>query len=88
MKIAVRELKAQLSRVLALARAGEVVEVRSHDVPIARITGIPAIANGPLAQLISAGAVTWNGLKPKLSPPVALAPGGRTVSAMVVEDRR
>lgn len=88
MRIAVHELKARLSRVLALARAGEVVEVRSHDVPIARITGIPAVATGPLQQLVAVGDVTWNGRKPALCPPVVLVPGGNTVSAMVLEDRR
>ncbi len=88
MKIAVRELKARLSRVLALARSGEVVEVRSHDVPIARITGIPAVAKGPLQQLVAVGDVTWNGRKPALSPPVVLAPSGISVSAIVLEDRR
>ena len=41
MPIAVRELKASLSRVLLRAQAGEVIEVTSHNRPIARIVGIP-----------------------------------------------
>lgn len=41
MSIAVRQLKASLSRVLARAQEGKVIEVNLHNKPIARIVGIP-----------------------------------------------
>ena len=41
MSVAVRELKASLSRVLSRAQNGEIIEVTSHNKPIARIIGIP-----------------------------------------------
>ena len=44
MSVAVRELKACLSRVLLRAQEGEVIEVTSHNKPIARIVGIPSCA--------------------------------------------
>lgn len=87
MQIAVRELKSRLSQVLAQARAGEPVEVRSHNVPIARIVGIPVTANDSLRQLASRGAITWSGRKPELVPPVPMDAGGKSVSALVIEDR-
>lgn len=88
MSIPVRELKATLSQVLSRAQQGEVIEVTSHNKPIARIVGIPADAEPGLRGLVAAGVVSWSGGKPKLKAPVALAPGGPSVSQMVLEDRR
>jgi len=88
MPIAIRELKANLSRVLLRAQAGEVVEVTSHNRPIARIVGIPAQAgDGGLRGLIGAGALSWNGSKPQLAPPLELTQGVASVGRMVLEDR-
>ena len=64
MHVAIRELKASLSRVLARARAGEVIEVTSHDRPIARIVGIPDEAADGLRRLVASGAAAWAGGKP------------------------
>lgn len=88
MSIAVRELKAGLSRVLLRAQAGEVIEVTSHNRPIARIVGIPAQAgDGGLRGLIAAGALSWSGSKPRLAPPLELTQGVVSVGRMVLEDR-
>jgi prevent-host-death family protein len=73
--VAIRELKAGLSRVLARARAGEVIEVTSHNRPIARIVGIPDAEAG-LRRLVASGAAAWTGGKPAFAPPVPLAAGG------------
>lgn len=88
MQVAVRELKSRLSQLLALARSGETIEVRSHNVPIARIVGIAAMADVPLQRLLAESAVSWNGRKPALPAPVALTGGGTPVGRMVAEDRR
>jgi prevent-host-death family protein len=87
MPIAIRELKSTLSRVLARAQAGEVIEVTSHNKPIARIIGIPPQAGERLRRLIAEGSLCWNGGKPSLTPPVALVDQGMPVSRMVLEDR-
>jgi prevent-host-death family protein len=87
MPIPVRELKANLSRVLLRAQRGEIIEVTSHNRPIARIVGVPAEADAAgLAGLIAAGAVSWRGTKPRLDPPLRLGEGMQ-VSDMVLEDR-
>ena len=51
MYVAVRELKSSLSRVLSLAQDGEVIEVTSHNKPIARILGIPKQADEGILTL-------------------------------------
>jgi len=87
MLVAIHELKAHLSRCIAQARAGEVIVITSHNRPVARLTGVPAPAPSGLQAMIASGAATWSGRKPVLSAPVRLAPGGRSLSDMVIEDR-
>lgn len=87
MPVPVRELKASLSHVLSRARQGEVIEVTSHNKPIARIVGIPEQGEPGLRGLVASGVVTWGGGKPQLAAPVCLTARGRAVSQLVLEDR-
>lgn len=87
MRIAMRELKTGLSRCIAQARAGTVIEVTSHDKPVARIVGIPPAGSSGVARLLARGAAQWSGGKPELHPAVPLTPGGRPMSELVSEDR-
>jgi prevent-host-death family protein len=87
MHVAIRELKAGLARVLARARAGEVIEVTSHNRPIARIVGIPDEAEGGLRRLVAAGAAAWAGGKPDFEAPLVLGRTGTPLSQIVLEDR-
>ena len=87
MQIAIRELKATLSRVLSLAQGGEVIQVTSHRKPIARITGVPSSADKGLQALIASGAVTWAGGRPTFKPLPLLASEAKSVSDIVLEDR-
>jgi prevent-host-death family protein len=88
MLIAVHALKSNLSRILAQAQAGEVIEVTSHKKPIARIVGIPARVDEGLNGLISNGTLSWRGGKPKLAPPVVIDASGPSVSQIILDDRR
>jgi prevent-host-death family protein len=87
MHVGIRELKAGLSRVLARPRVGEVIEVTSHDRPIARIVGIPDAGDPGLRGLIASGAAASSGGKPAFAPPLPLAPGGTPVSQLVLDER-
>ena len=92
MRVAVRELKAHLSKILARAQAGEEIEVCSHNKPIARIVGIPSATGDELPagirRLFAEGALTLgNGRKLDDFEPMALSPGGTPVSQMVIGDR-
>ncbi len=88
MHVAIRELKASLSRVLSRAQEGEVIEVTSHNKSIARIVGIPPQAGAGLRGLIAGGSLCWSGGKPRLTAPLEVAAGGTSVSQMVLEGRR
>jgi len=87
MQVAVRELKSGLSRLLLRAQKGEVIEVTSHNKPIARIVGIPPHAGEGLRSLIASGTLSWSGGKPELAPPLALVGTGKSVSQLVLDDR-
>ena len=87
MRVAIHELKSGLSRYVARARAGEVIEITSHDKPVARLVGVPADSPAGVSRLLARGAATWGGGKPALHPPVVLSTGGKTVSEIVLEDR-
>jgi len=87
MLVAVRELKAGLSRLLLRAQKGEVIEVTSHNKPIARIVGIPPHAGEGLRSLIAGGTLSWGGGKPVLAPPLTLSDQGKPVSQLVLDNR-
>ncbi len=87
MRIAMHELKIGLSRYVARAREGEVIEVTSHDKPVARIVGIPPADQAGIAKLLSSGAAQWGGGKPALLPALWLEAGGKSLSEIVLEDR-
>jgi len=88
MQVAIRELKSSLSRILAIARSGETVEITSHRKPVARIVGIAAYPETGLARLLAEGTASWNGGKPAPGPTVVLSGHAPSVSQMVLEDRR
>ena len=88
MNVAVHQLKASLSKLLARAQSGEVIEVTSHQKPIARIVGIPKSSEEPLNSLILNGALSWSGQKPALKPPIQLLGFGKSTSSLIQEDRR
>ena len=88
MKVAVRQLKVSLSKLLARPQSGEVIEVTSHQKPIARIVGIPKSSEEPLNSLILNGSLSWNGQKPALEPSIQLLSPGKSLSSLIQEDRR
>ena len=87
MKVAVRQLKVSLSKLLARAQSGEVIEVNSHQKPIARIVGIPKSSEEPLNSLILNGSLSWNDQKPTQEPPIQLLSPGKSLSSLIQEDR-
>ena len=87
MRVAMHVLKAGLSRYVAQARAGKVIEVTSHDKPVVRIVGIPSSDNAGIGRLLAGGAAQWGGGKPALHAAVKLKGGGKSLREMVREDR-
>lgn len=87
LQVAVRDLKAGLSRYLTQAQSGQVIEVTSHSKPVARLVGIPSTRAQGIAQLLATGAAQWRGGKPLLKKPVELSPADKPLSSLVLEDR-
>lgn len=87
MSVAVRDLKAQLSSVLARAQKGEVIEVTSHRRPVARIIGIPQADEKDIQQLVNAGLVSLPHQQLDLGKPLKISEKGTPVSRMILEDR-
>lgn len=87
MQVAIRQLKAELSKFIAFAQDGEEIEVTSHNHPVARIIGIPKESSTPLKQMISTGVAQWHGGKPQWSTPLKLSNRGTIVSQMILDDR-
>lgn len=87
MRIAMHVLKADLSRYVAMARAGAVIEITSHDKPIVRIVGFPPAGLQGVERLLACGVATWQGGKPTPVPAVKLGAAGRPLSDTALEDR-
>lgn len=86
MQTSVRDLKAQLSRVLKRVEAGATITVQVHRRPVARI--VPIRKKRSLKQLTAEPGISWNGRKPTgVSRPEALRKDV-SVSDWVIEDRR
>ena len=88
MLVSVSILKANLSRLLALAQDGEVIEVISDGKPIARIVGIPDVHHHLPKKLTADNSVTWNGKKPTFAKHLpALSMGGTPLIKIIQQDR-
>lgn len=86
--VGVRDLKTHLSRHLKRVRTGVRLVVTEHGRSIATISPIDTPPSVDWAlQLVAEGQARWNGGKPTgmARPPVTK---GRSISAMVIEDRR
>jgi prevent-host-death family protein len=87
-RVGVRELKNRLSRYLKRVQSGEEITVTERGRSVARI--VPAVSSHikqALAPLLREGAVRWSGGKPRGARRKP-ALRGRTLSEMVIEDRR
>jgi prevent-host-death family protein len=87
MQVSIRELKANLSRYLRQAAAGEALQITSHGRVVAQVRGVPDNAPGDVAKLLAAGAASWSGGKPS-GARLRLQDNRKPISALVLEDRR
>ena len=87
-EIGIRELRLNLSRYVARARAGTEVIVTNHGHPVARLGPVDQ-EEDDFARLVREGRIT-PALRRKstwLPPPIPLEGEGPLVSEMVIEDR-
>lgn len=87
----IRELKAHLSNYLREVEAGKEIVITRHGEPVGII--VPARREEKpvgerLEALRQAGVIEWSGKKPPSRDIVAEVNGNRTVSDLLLEDRR
>ena len=86
--VSVSVLKANLSRLLARAQDGEVIEVISDGKPIARIVGIPAAQHRLPKKFTAGNSITWNGKKPIFAKDLpTLSMNGRSLEKIIRQNR-
>ncbi len=86
--VGIRELKSRLSYYLRLAKAGRIVEITERGKPVGLITPVACSLERRIEAARRSGLVSWNGQKLKPLSPVAKVRTKKTVSELVVENRR
>ena len=86
--VGVRELKSQLSKYLRQVKAGHTIVITVRGRTVGRIMPAEAPLDEKLAALQRAGLIRWNGKKLKPMKPIATLSEGRSISDLIIEDRR
>ena len=73
MKVSMQEFKSHLAQYVRETRSGKMLELTLHRKVVARVIGVPQAESAGLSRLLADGSASWQ--------------GGKTVSAMVLEDR-
>ncbi|MCC6139759.1 MAG: type II toxin-antitoxin system prevent-host-death family antitoxin [Nitrospira sp.] len=90
-QVGVRDLKNRLSQYLKRAKSGQTIQVTEIGHVIALVTGVaprPPQVAAHLHALVNTGALRWSGGKPLGISPARRLKGKKTLSALLLEDRR
>jgi len=83
--VGVAELKANLSRMLDLVKAGGELVITEHGEAVARVTPIPQMIDSHLRRLAAEGKVRLPSAKARLPAPEVLDRNGQLVEALLEE---
>jgi prevent-host-death family protein len=86
--VGVRELKARLSEYLRQVKQGKTVVITEHGKPVGRLVPAGQSLDERLKAMVDAGLAEWNGKPLPPVKPVAKLRGGKSISDMIIEDRR
>jgi prevent-host-death family protein len=86
--VGVRELKTQLSKYLRQVKAGRTIVITERGRTVGRIVPDEESLDDRLQAMVKAGLAQWNGKKLKPPKPVTTLPEGRSISDLIIEDRR
>jgi prevent-host-death family protein len=86
--VGVRELKARLSEYLRQVKQGKTVVITEHGKPVGRLVPAGQSLDERLKAMVVAGLAEWNGKPLPPVKPVAKLRGGKSISDMIIEDRR
>jgi len=89
MNVGIRDLKARLSKYVAMAREGQEVIITDRGVPVARLEGL-SISRLPaqMQEAIRSGRMTHGGPLRYFPTPVRMTPGEKTSTDFIREQRR
>lgn len=86
--VGVRELKARLSEYLRQVKRGRTVIITERGKPVGRLIPEGRTLEQRLQAMIDAGLAEWNGKPLPPMKPVAKLRGGKSISDLIIEDRR
>jgi len=88
MKAGIREVKNRFSEYLRRVKRGEILVITERNTPVAKLVPIRGDEQVSAVTLVEQGMASWRGGKPQgVAVPPAIS-GNRSISALVVEDRR
>ncbi len=87
MRVSIQEFKSHLAQYVISAQSGQTIELTSHRKVVARLMGVSQTGSEGLTRLLASGSAQWQGGKPA-GAEIRLQENGRTVSTVVLEDRR
>lgn len=87
-EVGIRRAKNSLSQYVKRVKQGETLIITERGIPVARLVPVQALPPAGVYKIIDNGLASWKGGKPKgMDKPPSMR-GGRTLAAMVTEDRR
>lgn len=86
--VGIRELKAQLSKYLREVKAGKSITITERGKTVGRLVPSVQSLEEKLGAMVKSGRAQWNGKHLEPMKPVAKVRKGRSVAALLVEDRR
>ncbi len=87
-QVSIRELKSRLSYYIRLARSGQSILITDRGVPVGRIVPLMTKLEQRIEAMRDSGDVLWNGNRLGPVTPVKKQRGTRTVSDMLIADRK
>ncbi|MCL4377308.1 MAG: type II toxin-antitoxin system prevent-host-death family antitoxin [Actinobacteria bacterium] len=88
LRVGIRELKNKLSRYLKKVKEGEVLIITDRNRDMALIQPLDFSSYKEIHELIKEGSAAWNSGKPvNISTPVQVKTG-KSISEIVIKDRR
>lgn len=87
-EVGIRELKTHLSALLRRVKRGESLTVTDRGTPVARIVPAGVSVDEAMETLQDSGVLAWSGKKYAPEKPVATVKKDKSVSDLLLEDRR
>lgn len=88
LRVGVRELKSKLSEYLRQVKAGRSVTITDRGVAVGRLVPAGQSLDERIQAMLDAGLAEWNGKPLPPMKPVAKLKRGKSISDMIIEDRR